>query len=136
MISDTLSAGLQQYGIGTKLRMLGLRKKLGLVELGRHTGMSAAMLSKIERGLLFPTLPTLLRIALVFGVGLEFFFGQDTTRPRVAVIRKRDRLLLPDCPGRLRASISPSPNVRSMRSMPSSRAMPLRPNCIATMVPS
>ncbi len=99
MISDTLSAGLQQYGIGTKLRMLRLRKKLGLVELGRHTGMSAAMLSKIERGLLFPTLPTLLRIALVFGVGLEFFFSQDASRPRVAVIRKRDRLLLPDRPG-------------------------------------
>jgi transcriptional regulator with XRE-family HTH domain len=99
MISDTLSSGLQQYGIGTKLRMLRLRKKLGLVELGRHTGLSAAMLSKIERGLLFPTLPTLLRIALVFGVGLEFFFSQDTSRPRVAVIRKRDRLLLPDRPG-------------------------------------
>ena len=79
MISDTLSAGLQQYGIGTKLRTLRLRKKLGLVELGRHTGMSAAMLSKIERGLLFPTLPTLLRIALVFGVGLEFFFSQEAT---------------------------------------------------------
>jgi transcriptional regulator with XRE-family HTH domain len=99
MISDTLSSGLQQYGIGTKLRMLRLRKKLGLVELGRHTGLSAAMLSKIERGLLFPTLPTLLRIALVFGVGLEFFFSQDASRPRVAVIRKRDRLLLPDRPG-------------------------------------
>ena len=98
MISDTLSAGLQQYGIGTKLRRLRLRKKLGLVELGRHTGMSAAMLSKIERGLLFPTLPTLLRIALVFGVGLDFF-SQEASRPRVAVIRKRDRLLLPDRPG-------------------------------------
>jgi hypothetical protein len=32
------------------------------------------MLSKIERGQLFPTLPTLLRIAMVFGVGLEHFF--------------------------------------------------------------
>jgi transcriptional regulator with XRE-family HTH domain len=99
MISDTLSSGLQQYRIGTKLRMLRLRKKLGLVELGRHTGLSAALLSKIERGLLFPTLPTLLRIALVFGVGLEFFFSQEAGRPRVAVVRKQDRLLLPDHPG-------------------------------------
>jgi transcriptional regulator with XRE-family HTH domain len=47
---------------------------MGLVELGKHTGLSAAMLSKLERGKLFPTLPTLLRIALVFGVGLEYFF--------------------------------------------------------------
>jgi transcriptional regulator with XRE-family HTH domain len=42
--------------------------------LGKHTSLSAAMLSKLERGKLFPTLPTLIRIALVFGVGLEYFF--------------------------------------------------------------
>jgi transcriptional regulator with XRE-family HTH domain len=99
MISDTLSVGLQQYRIGPKLRGLRLKKKLGLVELGRHTGLSAAMLSKIERGLLFPTLPTLLRIAMVFNVGLEHFFVQDTGRPQVEVIRKRDRVQLPDRPG-------------------------------------
>src|SRR3712207_4368125 len=99
MVSDTLSAGLQQYRIGSKLRALRLRKKLGLVELGRHTGLSPAMLSKIERGVLFPTLPPLLRTALVFGVGLEHFFTEDDGRPRVAVIRKADRLRLPDRPG-------------------------------------
>jgi DNA-binding XRE family transcriptional regulator len=54
---------------------LRLKKKMRLVELARHTGLSAAMLSKLERGLLFPTLPTLLRIALVFGVGLDHFFA-------------------------------------------------------------
>jgi transcriptional regulator with XRE-family HTH domain len=99
MVSDTLSAGLRQYRIGSKLRALRLRKKLGLVELGRHTGLSPAMLSKIERGVLFPTLPTLLRIALVFGVGLEHFFSEEAGGPRVAVVRKRDRLRLPDRPG-------------------------------------
>jgi transcriptional regulator with XRE-family HTH domain len=99
MISDTLSAGLQQYRIGPKMRALRLRKKLGLVELGRHSGLSPAMLSKIERGVLFPTLPTLLRIALVFGVGLEHFFTEPAGRPRVAVVRKTERLLLPERPG-------------------------------------
>ncbi len=99
MVSDTLSSGLRQYRIGPKLRALRLRKKLGLVELGRHTGLSPAMLSKIERGVLFPTLPTLLRIALVFGVGLEHFFSEESGRPRVVVIRKADRLRLPDRPG-------------------------------------
>ncbi len=47
---------------------------MGLVELGKHTGLSPAMLSKLERGKLFRTLPTLMRIAMVFGVGLEHFF--------------------------------------------------------------
>ena len=70
MLSDTLTSGLEQYRIGPKIRTLRLKKKLGLVQLGEHTGLSPAMLSKIERGQLFPTLPTLLRIAMVFGVGL------------------------------------------------------------------
>src|SRR3954449_12428357 len=54
MLSETLSAGLAHYKIGPKIRALRVQKELGLVELGRHTGLSAAMLSKIERGLLFP----------------------------------------------------------------------------------
>ena len=64
---------------------------MGLVELGRHTGLSSAMLSKIERARLFPTLPTLLRIAMVFNVGLEHFFTDG--RHVVAVARKEDRLV-------------------------------------------
>ena len=99
MISETLASGLGQYKIGEKVRTLRLKKKLGLVQLGEHTGLSAALLSKIERGQLFPTLPTLLRIALVFGVGLEHFFVDRTEKTAVAVIRKNDRLRLPDRAG-------------------------------------
>lgn len=99
MLSKTLINGLQEYEIGSKVRALRLKKKLGLVQLGEHTGLSPAMLSKIERGQLFPTLPTLLRIALVFGVGLDHFFTEDVQRPAVAVIRKADRVRLPNRPG-------------------------------------
>ena len=99
MLSETLATGLEHYNIGPKIRALRLNKKLGLVQLGEHTGLSPGMLSKIERGQLFPTLPTLLRIALVFGVGLEHFFVESKERPAVAVVRKRDRLRLPDRPG-------------------------------------
>ena len=99
MLSATLQQGLQSYGIGAKIRALRLKKKMGLVELGRHTGLSAAMLSKIERGRLHPTLPTLLRIALVFSVGLEFFFAGAREQPLVAVMRKAQRVRLPDRPG-------------------------------------
>ena len=99
MLSATLSTGLQGYGIGAKIRALRLKKKMGLVELGRHTGLSPAMLSKIERGRLYPTLPTLLRIALVFSVGLEFFFAGAREKPLIAVTRKAHRVRLPDRPG-------------------------------------
>jgi transcriptional regulator with XRE-family HTH domain len=99
MLSDTLTNGLQAYGIGAKIRALRLRKKMGLVELGQHTGLSPALLSKIERGKMFPTLPTLLRVALVFGVGLDYFFGGGQKRPALAVVRAADRVSFPNRAG-------------------------------------
>jgi len=101
MLSETLTTALEGYAIGPKIRRLRLRKKLGLVQLGEHTGLSPALLSKIERGHLFPTLPTLLRIALVFSVGLDHFFKEGSDRPVHAVVRKADRIRLPDKSGRI-----------------------------------
>ena len=97
MVSPTVVEGLRPYNIGEKIRTLRLRKKMGLVELGKHTGLSAALLSKLERGKLFPTLPTLLRIALVFSVGLEYFFREER-RNNVALIRRGERQRFPDKP--------------------------------------
>ena len=98
MLSPTLQEGLERYSIGEKLRALRLRKKVGLVELGRHTGLSPALLSKVERGKLFPTLPTLLRIAMVFSVGLEFFFTDERKRRLVAIVRRKERQRFPEKP--------------------------------------
>ena len=99
MVSDTVVQGLKPYAIGEKLRALRLNKKMGLVELGKHTGLSAALLSKLERGKLIPTVPTLFRIALVFSVGLEYFFIEERKRRVVAIVRKADRCRFPDRPG-------------------------------------
>ncbi len=98
MLSATLHQGLKNYAIGEKLRGLRLKKKMGLVELGRHTGLSAALLSKVERGKLFPTLPTLLRIALVFSVGLEYFFTEDQRKQTVGIVRRSERKRFPERP--------------------------------------
>ena len=99
MLSATLETGLSDYGIGEKIRALRLKRSMGLVELGLHTGLSAALLSKLERGRLFPTLPTLLRIALVFNVGLDYFFAGVREKPLLEVVRKADRIRLPERPG-------------------------------------
>ncbi len=100
MINKTVVEGLKPFALGDKLRALRLKKSMGLVELGKHTGLSAAMLSKLERGKLFPTLPTLLRIAMVFGVGLDFFFTDERKRHVVSVVRRAERLRFPDNPRR------------------------------------
>jgi len=98
MAPATLKEELQGYGIGAKLRALRLRKKLGLVELGRHTGLSPALLSKLERDKMIPTLPTLLRIAMVFSVELDHFFADHRKRRVCAVIRKESRQSFPESP--------------------------------------
>ena len=99
MLSETLTEGLERYRIGPKIRDLRLKKKMGLVQLGEHTGLSPAMLSKLESGKLFPTLPTLLRIAMVFSVGLDYFFTDERKRRVVAIVRKQDRVRFPERPG-------------------------------------
>jgi len=99
VVSKIIEENLRPYQIGPKLRALRLKKSMGLVELGKHTGLSPALLSKLERDKLYPTLPTLLRIALVFSVGLDYFFTDERKRHVVAVVKKEERIKLPDRPG-------------------------------------
>ena len=80
------------------------RVLIALVDLGKHTGLSASMLSQLENGKLIPTLPTLARIAMVFDVGLEFFFGEKRPKRVFAITRAGERLQFPElsddpCPG-------------------------------------
>ena len=70
---------------------------MGLLQLSKHTGLSPALLSKLERDVMHPTLPTLLRIAMVFSVDLDYFFVPEP-KPVFEIIRKKDRLRFPDSP--------------------------------------
>ena len=97
-LTDTLTDGLDRYEIGPKLRELRLQKMMGLVELSGHTGLSAALLSKLERSKMYPTLPTLLKISMVFSVGLEYFFKRE--EPPVTIVRSKDRMRFPEKTGR------------------------------------
>ncbi len=56
------------------------------------------MLSRLENGRLVPTLPTLTRIAMVFNVGLDYFFSDPRKRHVVAVVRRKDRQVFPSDP--------------------------------------
>jgi transcriptional regulator with XRE-family HTH domain len=93
-----VAESLRPYAIAEKLRMLRLRRSMGLAQLAEHTGFSAAMLSRLENGRLVPTLPTLTRIALVFNVGLDYFFTDPRKRHVVAVARRSERRSFPADP--------------------------------------
>src|SRR6266702_6017609 len=80
--------------IGERIKHLRLKKSMGLVELGRHTGLSASFLSQLETGRVVPTLRNLARIAMVFNKDLSYFFE---TEPHTLfrIHRKGDRVKLP-----------------------------------------
>jgi transcriptional regulator with XRE-family HTH domain len=101
---ETINRVVSAYELGAKLRHLRLRKKIGLVDLGKHTGLSASMLSQLETGRLIPTLPTLTRIALVFDVGLDYFFAGPKSRRVFSVVRREERIQFPERAGVLNPS--------------------------------
>jgi transcriptional regulator with XRE-family HTH domain len=78
---------LEPYSIGLKLRSLRVKKRLTLSRLAAETGLSTAMLSKLETDRLIPTLPTLATICRVYGVGLGHFFSEPA-RHSLSITRR------------------------------------------------
>src|SRR5580692_10172384 len=78
---------LEPYCIGLKLRSLRNSKRLTLSRLAVETGLSTALLSKLETDRMIPTLPTLANICRVYGVGLGYFFA-EATKHSLAITRK------------------------------------------------
>ncbi len=85
---------IEDKRIGERIKYLRQRKQMGLVELGRHTGLSASFLSQLETGRVVPTLRNLARIAMVFSKDLSYFFEPE--RPELfRILRSEDRQKLP-----------------------------------------
>ncbi|MCU0228736.1 MAG: XRE family transcriptional regulator [Bryobacterales bacterium] len=95
---ETIRRYLNPYELGEKIRQLRMRKKISLVDMGKHSGLSASMLSQLENGKLIPTLPTLARVAMVFDVGLDYFFGDRKKSRLLSLVRKEDRIRFPERP--------------------------------------
>ena len=91
---ETAEAFISEKRIGERIKRLRLKKSMGLVELGRHTGLSASFLSQLETGRVVPTLRNLARIAMVFSKDLSYFFE---TEPHTLfrLHKKKERVRLP-----------------------------------------
>jgi len=72
--AEAAESFIEAKRIGERIKYLRQRKQMGLVELGRHTGLSASFLSQLETGRVVPTLRNLARIGLVFEKDLSHFF--------------------------------------------------------------
>lgn len=78
---------LESYSLGMKLRSLRTQKRLTLARLAAETGLSTALLSKLETDRMIPTLPTLATISRVYGVGMGYFFCEPE-RHTLSITRK------------------------------------------------
>ncbi|MGN0518961.1 MAG: helix-turn-helix domain-containing protein [Acutalibacteraceae bacterium] len=59
------------------LRRLRLQHNLTQQELGKHIGLSKAVISKYENGIGYPTLDTLIHFAEYFGVTTDYLLGVE-----------------------------------------------------------
>jgi transcriptional regulator with XRE-family HTH domain len=92
--SQAAEAFISEKRIGERIKYLRLKRSMGLVEMGRHTGLSASFLSQLETGRVVPTLRNLARIAMVFSKDLSYFFEPEP-QTLFRVHRQKDRVLLP-----------------------------------------
>ena len=95
MATETITTGLKKYAIGSKAAAPSPAKKHGFARVEQAYRAITGAAFKAERDLMHPTLPTLLRIAMVFSVGLEYFFNPEP-RPVLEIVRKKDRLRFPE----------------------------------------
>jgi transcriptional regulator with XRE-family HTH domain len=91
---ETAERFIAEKHLGDRIRRLRLKKSMGLVELGRHTGLSASFLSQLETGRVVPTLRNLARIAMVFSKDLSYFFESDPSAV-FRIHRGKDRVRMP-----------------------------------------
>ncbi|MHB8302227.1 MAG: helix-turn-helix domain-containing protein [Acidobacteriaceae bacterium] len=91
---ETAELFIGEKKIGERIKRLRLKRSMGLVEMGKHTGLSASFLSQLETGRVVPTLRNLARIAMVFSKDLSYFFEPEP-HTLFRVHRKTERVRLP-----------------------------------------
>lgn len=91
---STAEAFIAERRIGERIKRLRLKRSMGLVELGKHTGLSASFLSQLETGRVVPTLRNLARIAMVFNKDLSYFFEPEP-HTLFRVHKRGDRVRMP-----------------------------------------
>jgi transcriptional regulator with XRE-family HTH domain len=98
--------------LGLRLKARRLERKLSLHQLAEISGLSAGMLSQIERGLSSPSLRSLRLLGLALGVPMSWFFAepeQEDRRESHFVVRRGGRRLLKLTPtGVMKELLSPA----------------------------
>lgn len=101
-VSDPL-----EHAIGERIRALRLQQSLTLDELAASSGVSRAMISRIERGEASPTAQLLARLCSALSTTLSALFAFETKGASPVARRADQRLWRDPESGYLRRSVSP-----------------------------
>jgi transcriptional regulator with XRE-family HTH domain len=93
--TSTMVAAVSSVRLGERVRELRRRRGLTLNALAEHSGVSRAMISKLERGEKNPTLVVAAKVAEGLGVTLSQLAGVEDRR-EVIVVPKESRMVMRD----------------------------------------
>lgn len=94
MLDSSEEAGYSGVMIGPRLKELRTSRQLSLRDLGKATGLSATLLSQIERGVTNPSLRTLRLLADHFGQSIATLFQGTPSLDAAHVTRPEDRMII------------------------------------------
>src|ERR671914_17011 len=106
--SSTMVDAVSSGRLGGRVKQLRRRRGLTLEELAGLSGVSRAMISKLERGEKNPTLVVAAKLAEGLGVSLSQLVGVEERREVVVVPRERRMILRDPGTGFERQLLSPS----------------------------
>jgi transcriptional regulator with XRE-family HTH domain len=101
-----LASGLDMAGLGERIRLERLRRRLSLQELAGRAGISSSMLSAVERGEKVPTILLLDHIATGLGTSIARLLD-DEQNARVILLRAAEQEIARDLSGWERRILSP-----------------------------
>ena len=85
--------------IGSRIKELRAQRHLSLRELASSAGVSAAMVSEIERGKKSPTITLLAAIATALAVPTSYLFERDEAVAGISLVRRTDHRVVDIGPG-------------------------------------
>jgi len=80
-----------KYKFGEKIRQVRERKGFTLKEVAQKTGVSESMVSQIERNKVSPAIDTLLNLADVLAIDIEYLFSDYKKEKTVNLVRLAER---------------------------------------------
>jgi len=89
--------------IGLKIREMRKHRGITLKVFSQRVGVTASLISQIERGVAAPSISSLKKISDALGIPIAFFFNEGGQKPLAdkfsPVVKKNQRKILHPCPG-------------------------------------